>query len=167
MEAVRHAGGKVRIKIMNWDKFTEECHGIAKASGWHEETVSEATVLANIHGEISEAWEAYRKDLTSPHGNAVVVEMGDVVIRICDWFGSKNLPLSPFLGKAVGPTDFAGFVAELHSYVTGTGERALAHNFGTVVSMIDARYGEELYEAMRRKCEYNKTRPYRHGGLKA
>lgn len=36
-------------------------HENAKAHGWYDTEPSHASVIANIHGELSEAWEEYRK----------------------------------------------------------------------------------------------------------
>lgn len=73
------------------------CYEIAKSKGWHEDPVLPRlpTMLVNIHGEVSEAWEEVRKPSfvptqiyydvekpTKPEG--LPVELADVLIRVLD-----------------------------------------------------------------------------------
>lgn len=80
--------------ITDW---ADEVHALASAKGWHEEGTSDARTpqfVANIHGECSELWEAYRKGaLRSPCDKAgkmvepltcLEEELADIVIRAFD-----------------------------------------------------------------------------------
>jgi NTP pyrophosphatase (non-canonical NTP hydrolase) len=44
----------------DWNQLAEEMHQNAVDHGWYEPAPSMTSVLTNIHGELSEAWEAYR-----------------------------------------------------------------------------------------------------------
>ena len=70
-----------------------EAHRTATEKGWHEKPLSFGDQIANMHAELSEAWEDHRSgkdplavtfdDLDSkPHG--IPVELADVIIRIAD-----------------------------------------------------------------------------------
>ncbi len=74
-----------------WD-YTEVLDGV-KTEG--PKTV--ATMLANIHGEVSEAWEAHRQRLHDDklhHMPGLAVELADAIFRIVDTAGGIKLPLA-------------------------------------------------------------------------
>ena len=45
----------------DWNQLAEEIHRNAVDHGWYEQPPAMPSVLANIHAELSEAWEAYRE----------------------------------------------------------------------------------------------------------
>jgi NTP pyrophosphatase (non-canonical NTP hydrolase) len=67
-------------------------HRNAREKGFHDDTSNEhiAKTVANIHGEVSEFWEAYRKgQLDSPCDkncdlNCAAEELADIIIRVMD-----------------------------------------------------------------------------------
>lgn len=67
-----------------------EMHEIAKSKGWHDEDAPFANFVANLHGEVSEMWEAYRAGkLSAPCDKPVKLtcleeELADIVIRAMD-----------------------------------------------------------------------------------
>lgn len=79
-------------------------HDDARRAGWYTDietgeekrpNVGERITL--IHSELSEAFEAYRKNLFDDHlthRKGLEVELADAVIRILDFAGSENLDLS-------------------------------------------------------------------------
>ena len=106
--------------IRSW---TKDIHANAVDHGWWETDERNAgEVIANIHAEVSEAWECYRDGQidTMVHDNGkpegMWVELADVVIRVLDLCG---------------------------------------------------RFEIDLEHVMALKHEYNKSRPYRHGGKQA
>lgn len=67
-------------------------YGIAKSKGFHEEPVPIAVACANLHGEVSELWEAYRRGLldkpcdkkTAQTLTCLEEELADIIIRALD-----------------------------------------------------------------------------------
>jgi NTP pyrophosphatase (non-canonical NTP hydrolase) len=71
---------------------------IAKSKGFHDQPVPVATLMANIHGEVSELWEAFRgRRLAEPCDKAETIaeltghsltcaeeELADILIRTLD-----------------------------------------------------------------------------------
>lgn len=80
----------------------EVCHGLARQSGWwsRPDALDEKMTfvrLGLIHTEISEAFEAARKDKADSHlpeYPGLTVELADGFIRICDMSGGERLALS-------------------------------------------------------------------------
>lgn len=86
--------------------LTKLCHEASREGGWWtdistgepQELTGElfGLKMSLIHSEISEALEAFRKDLKDdkiPHRAGVEVELADAIIRICDLAGKMNLDL--------------------------------------------------------------------------
>lgn len=101
--------------------LAEEIHAWARAKGWYDRPRDVGELIANVHAELSEAWEEYRagrdlREIRTGEGGkpeGYVVELADALIRLLDMFGCLD----------VDP--------------------------GAVVAL---------------KMDYNKGRPYRHGG---
>jgi len=84
--------------------LVDQCHGNAVNAGWYTDLetgefkqLNVGERMALIHSEISEAFEAYRKDLNDDHLPArkgVEVELADAVIRIFDLAGAENLDIA-------------------------------------------------------------------------
>jgi NTP pyrophosphatase (non-canonical NTP hydrolase) len=79
------------------EKFTKtievlckEAFETAKEKGWHDQPREMGTILCLIHGEVSEAMEADRRQ---EGWDRVTEELADVCIRIFDLCGSLNLNL--------------------------------------------------------------------------
>lgn len=70
--------------------MADECYAIAASKGWHESSVPIANYVANLHGEVSELWEAYRRNaLDKPCDKDTALtcleeEVADIVIRALD-----------------------------------------------------------------------------------
>lgn len=93
------------------NNLCKEAYITAKSKGWHDEERELGTVLCLIHGEVSEAMEAARKN----DMNNFLEELADVCIRVFDLCGAYQL---------------------------------------------------NLENAISKKMQFNKTRPYKHGGKK-
>jgi len=78
-----------------------ESHATAVSKGWWEKERSFGDLMANVHAEVSEAFEAYREgdDMQvvareldgKPIG--IASELADVLIRIFDLCEELNIPL--------------------------------------------------------------------------
>lgn len=75
-------------------------HETAKSKGFHDEPVPLATSLINIHGEVNEAWESFRKNIHDapseklPMYTNLEEELADIIIRVADLAGARKLNLA-------------------------------------------------------------------------
>lgn len=80
-------------KVIN--NYCERAFEIATSKGWHEKESETGTMLALIHSEVSEALEADRKGDKENFAE----ELADVVIRVFDLCGSRNIDLGAEIEK--------------------------------------------------------------------
>ena len=77
------------------NELASECYIIAAQHGFHDNDADQFRVsefIANLHGEVSELWEAYRNHkLSDPCGKATLEpltcaeeELADIIIRALD-----------------------------------------------------------------------------------
>lgn len=123
-----------------------------------------------------------------PEGQTV--ELVDAVIRILDFFGHNGWnfdEIKDILENTVGdvgyksavesiksPLEFHAFVHAIiasasHEFITTGGNEDGEHYLVRVVDVIRRYFvtnGWDFEEILKAKMEYNKTRPYRHGGKK-
>jgi NTP pyrophosphatase (non-canonical NTP hydrolase) len=79
------------------DALVALCHSRAADAGWWNKEREVGTSLMLIVSEISEAMEAARKNQMDDklvHRKGVEVELGDAIIRICDFAGKYGYDLS-------------------------------------------------------------------------
>lgn len=76
---------------MNLRELSEDICKINEEHGWHTPLPSVANLVANLHSEVSELWEAYRKnELHAPSAHkgleltCAEEELADIVIRAID-----------------------------------------------------------------------------------
>lgn len=115
----------------------KECNDIAKEKGWWDEPRSFGDQIALMHSELSEALEEFR---TPKYALDIEGDQNIYQIKIEDWDGYTS-------GKPEG----------------------IAVELADVLIRIFDTCGQlqiPLAEALIQKIEYNKTRPYRHGGKK-
>lgn len=91
----------------NLGQLSDLLHGISVRAGWYSNPETGERIdrnvgemIALIHSEISEALEAYRKNLPDdklPHHQGLTVELADAIIRILDLAGYLKLPIGEAL----------------------------------------------------------------------
>lgn len=169
-----------------WISLTEiakEIHENAVAHGWWEEDRPTYEIIALIHSEWSEALEEYRAGRPmvyegeggKPEG--IAVELIDGVIRMLDYIAScGDVGTIEFSTKVpMKSVELPELIAFLHSDTTMSWFSAFGGEDGGIVIRIlvgtiqlvflwIAKHGLDPLEILREKHEYNKTRPYRHGG---
>ena len=176
----------------NIDFWTEKIHKNAVDHGWWASPRPFGEVCALIHSELSEALEAYRDGKPEfyrepegdPHGKpeGTAVELADAVIRILDYAGAARLDIDPYaedsFGEDFDSDCFGDFIARCHADVTDAylcdrdDERAdVTDALSRCVARIERWFrfwtvqsGIDLEAVIAAKHEYNRGRPYRHGG---
>ena len=107
-----------------------------KELGWHDEPRSFNTYVCLFHSELSEAMEGDRKGLMDDHlpqYTMCAVEIADFVIRVLDWFGTKD-EINCFVSYEYADwTDShlinIDFIADMHSVVSNTYESQSSESF--------------------------------------
>lgn len=106
----------------------------------------------------------------------IAVEMADCLIRILDCaeeFGIDCSDVEPANFHFADIDDFPEVISELHYIladdwfmykVLNHVESCIIHTAREIIAWLEHNYGENWMDMVRRKHEYNKTRPYRHGG---
>jgi len=117
-------------------------HQNAVDHGWHDEPKSFGEVIALIHSELSEALE-FEREKNNPH------YMDGRIDYMHHYSGGGYISDKP-MNKTVKPdgllVELADVVIRVFDYV---GSKGLSESFESIIQ---------------EKHQYNKTRPYRHGG---
>ncbi|KKL78588.1 hypothetical protein LCGC14_2023360 [marine sediment metagenome] len=91
---------------MELDQIQRESHDTAVSKGWDDIPRSFPEFVANMHGELTEAWEEYRLNGTEPDTmiylkqgkpEGIAVEFADLVIRLLDCCAHYDIPLEDAL----------------------------------------------------------------------
>lgn len=125
------------------NELAKEVHQNAVDHGWWEEERSFGDIIALCHSELSEALEEYR-DLSA--GSQL-----DKRIK------SKQIYYSG-----------GGYICDQPSACSKKPEGIAVELADCIIRILDycGKEGIDIEAAIRIKHEYNKTRPYRHGGKK-
>lgn len=119
--------------------LARDIHQNAVDHGWWEERRSFGEIIALCHSELSEALEEYRN-------------------------GKSNLYYKCTSGKNISSGSMCGEECDI---CTGGKPEGIAIELADcIIRILDTCYdmGIDIEEAIRIKHEYNKTRPWRHGG---
>ena len=121
---------------MNLNKFAREVHQNAIDHGWYESPPSFPEVIALCHSELSEALDEYR----SGHGYIRY----ECMYPENDCRGRQNCDGCECLNPKGVAVELADCILRVLDYC--------------------GREGIDIEAIIREKHEYNKTRPYKHGG---
>lgn len=180
-----------QITPINMNALAAEAHENAVAHGFYEDfdkgdidrQEMEARNFALIHSELSDAMNEQRNRLLfyrRPNEGAAV-ELADFVIRLMDyaaWAGVElpdadiNVPTYGSMLRLVNALhdlvcDMAA-QSELRNVAIPADSRLMASMITTMICVVQrylAARGLDLWEIVREKMSYNKTRPYRDGKL--
>ena len=169
-------------KVTDWQSLVRVAHAMAVNKGWWEGERSAVECWVNFHAELSEAWEEYRcgrmatwyaADAASvlrsggvPKPEGFWVEIGDLLIRIADYAGSRRFDVIGPCGLDVFIEQWESIpkvVASLHCWLAG--DRFL--DVVDMCGMFAEFHKVDLWSIIREKLRYNATRPHRHGGKRA
>lgn len=124
---------------MTINELVEQAHETAIDKGWYDEPKTFGELIALCHSELSEALEDFREGC-SPRRSGFRCQGEERDQDLCG--GNCH---SCEMYKPVGiPIELADVVIR--------------------VADLCGHYGIDLETAIKRKMEYNKSRPYKHGG---
>ena len=168
-------------EVVDFDSLVCVAHAMAIDKGWWEGERRWAECWANFHAEVSEAWEEYRcgrmatwyaADAASvlrsggvPKPEGFWVEIGDLMIRVADYFGAAKYEQAwdePEVDGVHWANVTAGVIV-LHDLIA-------KREFDELIAAIEAfaaAHNVDLWSIIREKLRYNATRPHRHGGKRA
>lgn len=94
--------------------LTEKAHEIAKDHGWWDNPNAGdfATFIANVTGEVAEAWEEYRKGkdvamdyMVDDKPEGIPSELADIIIRVLDYAGGMGIDLQAAIDQKMAYND--------------------------------------------------------------
>jgi hypothetical protein len=168
-------------EVVDFDSLTCVAHAMAVDKGWWEGERSAVECWVNFHAELSEAWEEYRcgrmatwyADSASvlrsggvPKPEGFWVEIGDLLIRIADYVGSRRFDVQSvrvMVSDDARLSYIPAVIAAIHSLIAGLGFLDAAE----VCERFADAHNVDLWSIIREKLCYNATRPHRHGGKRA
>lgn len=157
-------------------EWQRACYENSKAHGFHDPGINDtiASQLANIHGEVSEAWEETRKPDYEP--TRVYFDHA----KSCAATGCRNgkawfvLESNGQRGEQVESPDGRNLVSMSCDACSGTGlvqkpEGLPSELADIVIRVFDTAqaWGIDLTEAVMMKHRYNISRPFRHGNKRS
>lgn len=153
-------------------------HENAVAHGWWETNPEFPEIAALCHSELSEALTEYRNGKPmlccvdgKPEG--IAIELADCIIRILDYCARRRIDIDEALSVRQSVTDDFGalpeLIAECHYRLSMAYKEVEPRSLylAETISLIKywcASNDVVIEEVIRVKHEYNKARPYRHGG---
>lgn len=138
---------------------------------WHVCYAPDSIYECEEHQECQECKETCECREAKPEG--IAVELADCIIRILDWAGREGMEIKPVpVARDCVQFKFGEIISECHWALSKAYEKqewplSAAGYLNRCVSYILAWSQEnelDMYAIIREKMDYNKTRPYRHGG---
>lgn len=124
---------------MTISELVKRAHETATDKGWYDEPKTFGELIALCHSELSEALEEFR-DGCSPKHSGVQCQADERERDICSG-NCRFCEMHKPVGIPIELADVVIRIADMCGY-----------------------YGIDLESAVKQKMEYNKTRPYKHGG---
>lgn len=176
---------------LDWEQVAREAKEIADAHGWNSPTEDDATHAVNVLCELFEAWQLYRAghevdepitcegagcqmrkvckercEQYKPYG--IAVELADAVLRVL----SRTRELSGvinFFFKWNGKGTVCAVSGGLEKLIYRCTSWAMSVWNGCEYVAAEIilwcwQYGIPIEDAIQQKMEYNRKRPWRHGG---
>ncbi len=136
------------------NELAKEIHKNAVEHGWWEEKRSLPEIIALIHSELSEALEEYRSGRPNLWFACIPTDIFN---------GCRNMAHCENEKSNLGCVK-----SEFCRYKDKKPEGIVVELADAIIRILDycGKEGIDIDEAIRIKHEYNKTRPYRHGGKK-
>jgi NTP pyrophosphatase (non-canonical NTP hydrolase) len=161
---------------------SQEVHRNAVEHGWYDDKVCHDTTMSNVIGEVAETMGAIANNRADDRCDKGIdltnleEEIADVDLRTLDYIGylryaSFVIYDDPVIRERI---QFL-FKGKSDGAMIGTLIKSIVHNFrsGTgydyILAMVEEYAiikGVDLERAVMVKHEYNKTRPFKHGGKK-
>lgn len=128
------------------NELAKEIHQNAVEHGWWDEPRTFEEIVALCHSELSEALEEYRAGMSMVYKNCMACD-GD----------------TPCYGEGCGDYDDGKCEIDCLSQKP---EGIAVEMADCIIRILDwaGKEGLDIDAIIREKMEYNKTRPYRHGG---
>lgn len=140
---------------MNYNELAKEIHNNAVAHGWWEQERSFGEIIALCHSELSEALEEHRDGRPLVWSACVPTDVfaGCKHMIHCKSAKSNLGCKSPFVHCQYRDAKPEGIAVEMAD---------------CIIRILDwcGKEGIDIDEIIRIKHEFNKTRPYKHGGKK-
>ncbi len=160
------------------NELAKEVHQNAVEHGWWDENRSFGEIIALCHSELSEALEEHRNghkldqlyyNYPNEKPEGIPSELADVVIRMLDYIGKLGIDydIIPKTTITKEVNNFGDFIALIHLYLSKAYEyNSIPCLKGAILKIYDfcKEYEIDIQNTIRIKHEYNKTRPYKHGG---
>lgn len=164
---------------MDLNTFAQEVHQNAVTHGWWQDTRPLEEVLCLIHCELSEAIEEERAGRgmiwTGPDGKpeGIAIELLDAVIRCLDYMAHNEIEYTAKQRRIyelfAQTANLPGLVCSCHRTLSEIAI-APASQFSFLFSQFISKIlpwlevrGVSWEQEIKRKHEYNKTRPFKHG----
>ena len=180
--------------ILDWEQVAREAKEIADAHGWNDPPEDDTTHAVNVMCELFEAWQLYRAghevdepircegagcqmrevckkpcEQYKPYG--IAVELADAVLRVLSRTGTPNGVVHFYL-KWNGEGTVGAVSGGLEKLIYRCTSWAISVLNGCEYVAAEIilwcwEHGVPVEDAIRQKMEYNRTRPWRHGGKRA